>query len=158
MDVEKLVSVYQQKYNEGFKYVCFDTRDMTVNTDVSSSLCLSETPDNAFVLFYLPPFCSRLSCQEFSVGSDRVVFVRDIIKGSIVNFTDSRLKFFVYKEDDTDPGYDPIPKYFWRGVASKLNVSGVAVDSAPVDCLLPSHSVRVWNCNALDDIEIVRLG
>jgi hypothetical protein len=85
-----------------------------------------------------------------------MVFVGDIIKNSIINFNDARLKCFVYKEDDTDPGYDdPLPKYFWRGVASKLNVSGVSVDSAPADCSMQSDSVSLWNCNALDRIETV---
>jgi hypothetical protein len=86
-----------------------------------------------------------------------MVFVRDIIKSSIIDFHDMRLKCFVYKEDDTYPGYDPIPKYFWRGVASKLNVSGVSVESAPSDCLMQSQSVTLWNCNALDNIETVEV-
>jgi hypothetical protein len=158
MDVGEVMCLCQQKSEEGFKYVCFDLRDISVHTDVSNSLCLSETPENSFIFFQLQPLCSRLSDAGFRPVSDRVVFARDIIKGSIVDFHDSRLRFFVYKEDDTDPGYDPIPKYFWRGVSSKLNVSGVAVGDAPADCLLPSHSVSIWNCNALDDIETVKLG
>ena len=153
MEFEKLIQLCMRKYNEeGFKYVCFDKREISVHTDVSESLCLSETPVGSFVFYAIVPFCKRLA---FQVDSDLcLVFAGDIIKNSIIDFNDARLKCFVYKEDDTDLGYDPIPKYFWRGVASKLNVSGVSVESpAPAGCSMQSESVTLWNCNALDRIE-----
>jgi hypothetical protein len=107
---------------------------VSVHTDVSECLCLSETPTGAFEFFKILSFCDKSD----TINS-QLIFVGDIIKDKIIELHDFRLKTFVYSEDEA-------PKYFLRGIASKLNVSGVDLN----------HKVSIWNCMVLDKIKIVR--
>jgi hypothetical protein len=152
-DHTNLVQICMSMYKKGFKFVCFDDREVTVYTDVSRFLLLSETPNNAFIFYHILPFCSMTPRVQHN--TDCITFVGDIVAGSVIEFNDPRLKHFNYKDDDTDQNFDPIPKYFWRGIASTLNVSGVSIGSPPVDCLLAGHTVSIWNCIALNRIETI---
>ncbi len=157
MNSEELKHLCMSMYHKGYNFVCFDSREISVYTDVSTSLCLSEVPSQALVFYMILPLCNNKELQYTNLRnkSDKMVFVADIVKTNVIDFRDTRMKDFVYKEDDTDLGYDPIPKYFWRGVASKLNVSGVSVDDPPADCCLKTNSISVWNCAVLNNIETV---
>ena len=153
MNNENLIKLCSQMHDKGYKFVCFDEREVTVYTDVSQSLCLSETPENAFIFYRIEHLCTGL--QYVNCKSDHITFVMDIVNDNIIDFYDPQLRNFVYKDDDTDQNFDPIPKYFWRGVASKLNVSGVSMGLPPADCLLAKHTVSIWNCIALNTIGVV---
>jgi hypothetical protein len=141
-------------HGEGYNYVCFDTRDISIYTDVSECLCLSETPTNAFVFFKIMPFCNSMP-SNYQIVDKQIIFAVDIVRTSVIDFRDPSVQSFVYKEDDTDLGYDPILKYFWRGVASRLNVSGVSIEHPFDGCILHRHSVSIWKGNALNKIKIL---
>lgn len=156
LDHVNLIRICVGMYNKGFRFVCFDNREVTVHTDVSHFLCLSVTPNNAFIFYQILPFCALApDVITNKCKSSRITFVGDIVSGSVIDFNDPRLRHFNYKDDDTDQNFDPIPKYFWRGIASRLNVSGVSIESPPVDCLLVEHTVSIWNCIALNKIETI---
>jgi hypothetical protein len=147
-------------HSRGYKYACLDNRDVTINTNVSESLCLSETPGNAYVFFQLPILCSKLLSGSPTHGDlERITFVKDIFKDKIINLNDTSLKGYIYKDDDMDMNSEPILKYYWRGIAAKLNVYGVSFDdlSQSNDCLLQGKTISIWNGIVLQHIKNVSL-
>ena len=143
----------QQK---GYKYVCFDSRDFTAQTDVSESLGLSASPPNAFTFFQI----SAVLADEQTVDEQtkQLIFAADIAPTTVIDLGDPSIRQFVYKEDDTDSAYEPIPKYFWRGIASKLNVSGISIgEHSPDDRVFFKHSVLVWRGAMVSRIKTLRM-
>ena len=154
MDCREIIALCMAMHEEGYNYVCFDNREISIYTDVSECLCLSETPTNAFVFFKIMPFCNCMPSHH-KIMDKQIIFAMDVVKTSVIDFRDPSVQFFVYKEDDTDLGYDPIRKYFWRGIASRLNVSGVSIEHPFDDCVLHGYSMSVWKGTALNKIKIV---
>jgi hypothetical protein len=143
---ENIAQICNKMHAKGYDYVCIDARDLTPFTNVTEKLGLSETPDGAFIFVQISeikPTCSV---------SEKLIFASPI-STCLLSHDDERLHQFAYRNDDADLDIDPKLKYFWRGVASKLNASGITVTSSPpAECTLPPNSITVWKGNALTNI------
>ena len=142
MQADQTIQLCMNMHDKGYQYVCFDDRDLTPSTDVTAGLGVSETPNDAFI------FTPTHTLQPRTCKPTRNIIFANPIDASLISYKDASLEQFEYKNDDADPNADPVIKYFWRGIASKLNASGVTVvaDASPLQSLL------VWRGTAVTDI------
>jgi hypothetical protein len=146
MYTDQIIQLCHTMHDKGYNYVCFDKRHLTPSTDVTAGLGLSETPFNAFV------FTQTKTLQSHRYNPTQNIIFANPIQTCLLSYKDERLKQFAYNNDDADIDIDPVTKYFWRGIASKLNASGIIVDITSNGNTFTPDSIIVWKGNALTDI------